>query len=568
MRIINAVGGQMVARRTVSGFRRRLYFFPPASSSASTPSFHSSHMARRAVVMQDAELLTGFDIQVLGSAAKMPTIRSSCPCIGVRVGARQMLFDCGEGTQRQFIHSILIPSKVQGIFITHMHGDHVFGLPGMLLSFLSLLNTTTNNAPPPSSPSSSSHAQWADIPKSRTLRVYGPVGLYNYVCMTLNLCEAKVGVNLSDGRPVIVVHELVGGEQFGGGGGGNGRDRRAAFVKRDSDFAMPGVVSRAIRPDADGFWTIPPFDDEVGGSSTVTPHSRKQNFVVRAGQVKHTVPTFGYIVQEDDKPGKVDVAQVRALGLSPGPAYKDLTEGRDVVLPDGKGVIRAREVVGPRRRGRKLAVLGDTCDPFSMSSLVRDADVLFHEATLENEMQGMAIARGHSTPSMAAMFAKHVRARRLVLTHFSNRYTSSSGEGREEGGIEGGIGGGGGGGGATYGPGKEQQFQARPRGAVARLLQQAVEALGDERRVLVAEDFLKIHVPPEGFHMLPLPAAAAAATAASTATNATESTAAAAAAGGGGEAFGVVVAGGDGAGSRVRRKEDIEQMREEEACPS
>ncbi len=427
-----------------------------------------------------AQELTGFDIQVLGCSSKMPTSRSSCPCIGVRVGAKQMLFDCGEGTQRQFIHSFLNPSKVQGIFITHMHGDHVFGLPGMLLSFLSMLNSSHISTP--ASRQGGGGAPTEESLKSRTLRVYGPEGLYNYVCMTLRLCEAKVGPN-ADGRPAILVHELVGGDTV---------ERRPAFIKRDRDFAMAGVEGRTLKPDRDGFWTIPSFDvdpEEAEGAPTRTEwrgddttkggkhkpsHNpgRPQGFVVRAGQLRHTVPTFGYTVQEDERPGRLDAARIKAMGLRPGPLYKALVRGEDVTLPDGQGVIRAADVTGPTKRGRKLTVLGDTSYAYTMAALAQDSDVLIHEATLEDELRDVAVMRGHSTPSMAARFAKDVGARRLVLTHFSNRYTTS---------------------------GAEQGGDKRPREAVAKLLRQAVAVLKDEERVLAAEDFLSLHVPLDGF---------------------------------------------------------------------
>ena len=84
--------------------------------------------------------------------------------------------------------------------------------------------------------------------------------------------------------------------------------------------------------------------------------------------------THRYMVQEEDRKGKINAAKATALGLSPGPAYKALIEGQDVVLPDGS-VIKAKDVVSPSSHGRKLTVLGDTSNPYAMAPLAMDSDV-------------------------------------------------------------------------------------------------------------------------------------------------------------------------------------------------
>lgn len=70
------------------------------------------------------------------------------------------LFDCGEATQHQILHTSLKPRKIEKIFITHLHGDHIFGLPGLL---------------------SSRAFQGGDSP----LTIYGPKGIKNYVQSSL-----------------------------------------------------------------------------------------------------------------------------------------------------------------------------------------------------------------------------------------------------------------------------------------------------------------------------------------------------------------------------------------------
>jgi ribonuclease Z len=69
-----------------------------------------------------------------GTAGSVPTPRRGLPAILVRRGADRILFDCGEGTQRQLVSSVGL-SDLTEIYITHFHADHWLGLPGMLKTF-------------------------------------------------------------------------------------------------------------------------------------------------------------------------------------------------------------------------------------------------------------------------------------------------------------------------------------------------------------------------------------------------------------------------------------------------
>ncbi|AEB29955.1 ribonuclease Z [Carnobacterium sp. 17-4] len=103
------------------------------------------------------------ELLFLGTGAGVPAKQRNVTSIALKLLEERntiWLFDCGEATQQQILHTTLKPRKVDKIFITHLHGDHIFGLPGFL---------------------SSRSFQGGDGP----LTIYGPVGIKNYVQVCL-----------------------------------------------------------------------------------------------------------------------------------------------------------------------------------------------------------------------------------------------------------------------------------------------------------------------------------------------------------------------------------------------
>ncbi|MGA7922923.1 MAG: ribonuclease Z [Thermoplasmata archaeon] len=81
-------------------------------------------------------------ITFLGTAGSWPTKDRSASAIALDTERELVLLDCGEGTQRQFFHSSVSFMKVRRVFITHFHGDHFLGLPGLIQSMC--LNNRTD----------------------------------------------------------------------------------------------------------------------------------------------------------------------------------------------------------------------------------------------------------------------------------------------------------------------------------------------------------------------------------------------------------------------------------------
>ncbi len=124
--------------------------------------------------------MTQLNIIFLGTGGSWPTIKRNVASVAIKRGSEVILFDCGEGTQRQFQKSNLSYMQISKIFITHFHGDHFLGLPGLFQTM-----------------------QLND--RDKPLHIYGPKGMGDLVSELLSLGYFRPHYK-------IIAHEINGGD--------------------------------------------------------------------------------------------------------------------------------------------------------------------------------------------------------------------------------------------------------------------------------------------------------------------------------------------------------------------
>ena len=276
-------------------------------------------------------------VTFLGTSSGVPTRGRNVSSVALRLPQRSelWLFDCGEATQHQFLRSDLRVSQLRRIFITHMHGDHVFGLPGLLAS-LGLAGTCPG------------------------IDLYGPDLLRDYLEGVLRTSSTRIGYPLRS-------HKVRQAASSG------------AVVLEDGDLS------------------------------------------VRCTTLTHRVPAYAYRVDQKPRAGRFDIERARQLGIPPGPIYAQLKAGHDVTLEDGR-IINGASLCGPERPGVSIVYCTDTVFCDAAVALAQGADLLIHESTFAHGEAEMAIARQHSTSTMAAQTALEAGVKQLALTHLSPRY--------------------------------------------------------------------------------------------------------------------------------------------------
>jgi ribonuclease Z len=152
---------------------------------------------------------------------------------------------------------------------------------------------------------------------------------------------------------------------------------------------------------------------------------RFDGYTITAFAVSHGLPSLGYILEEDARPGRFNREQAIALGVPTGPLFGRLQRGETIRIGSGSDYrdVRPDQVMGPARAGRKIVYTGDTRAVHDrIRDIAYDADLLIHDATYDESEADRGEEFYHATARQAGEAASALNARTLVLIHTSSRY--------------------------------------------------------------------------------------------------------------------------------------------------
>jgi ribonuclease Z len=278
--------------------------------------------------------MVNMQLVFLGTSSAAPTIQRGLSSIALMRGSELILFDVGEGMQRNFIKAGLGMNRKMKIFITHMHADHCVGLLG-LLQTMGLQG------------------------REKSIDIYGEPRLEEF--LRENMRIINFGLTFD-----VIVRKI----------------ENEGLVVKENDYQIS--CCKAL----------------------------------------HSVPSLAYCLEEFDRPGAFNVEEVKRLGVPESELYSKLHHGQDIVY-EGK-TIRASQIVGRPRKGRKIGFSGDTRPTDKLAKFFKGCDVLVFESTYSQDKQQKAIENWHSTAAEAATIAKKADVDKLFLTHFSARYDETS----------------------------------------------------------------------------------------------------------------------------------------------
>lgn len=273
-----------------------------------------------------------FTVTILGAGSASPVLARHPTAQLITYENDSFLIDCGEGTQYRLLQQRFRPSRLRAIFISHLHGDHYFGL----VPLLSSLNMGG---------------------RKDSLRLFGPAGLKEIIDLQLQLAATSLNFKL-------IFEE----------------------TNTQKQYEL--------------------FDNKYLTIQTIP--------------LKHRIPCAGFLFRE--KPQKHNIIKDKLPENIDFEIIKQLKEGKNVTDESGKVLYDFTEYTTPPLSQRSYAFCSDTRFEPYIADLVKNVNLLYHEATFADNLAHQAYDRFHATAREAAKIATLASAKKLLIGHFSSRY--------------------------------------------------------------------------------------------------------------------------------------------------
>ena len=143
-------------------------------------------------------------------------------------------------------------------------------------------------------------------------------------------------------------------------------------------------------------------------------------YTIHVCEAEHSIPAYSYLFTEKDKPGKFYPEKAKTLGIAEGELWHELQQGKEVKV--GDNIVKPSDVMGEKRKGRKIGISGDTRPTAKLEEFFMGCDYITFDSTYSDALRDKAKENYHSTSVEAAELAKKAKVSNLILTHFSARY--------------------------------------------------------------------------------------------------------------------------------------------------
>ena len=276
-------------------------------------------------------------LTILGCHSATPRVNAFPTSQYLEINNSHFLIDCGEGTQRQMRKYKVGFSKINHIFISHLHGDHFYGLVGLLSTY-------------------------GILSREKELHIYGPKGIKEVTLLQLKISQ-------SHAQYPIIFHEL--------------KSKESELIFEDNKVSVR---------------TIP---------------------------LNHRVYTNGYLFTEKEETRKLHMPNIINYKEIDKADYLNIKAGKDVVLSTGE-IVPNSELTLPLKKPLSFAFCSDTKYKPDIIPIIKNVDLLYHEATFLSDREDLARRTKHATSKQAAQIAKDAEVGQLIIGHYSGRYKDIS----------------------------------------------------------------------------------------------------------------------------------------------